>query len=100
MGKDLDARRYRSRLQPLPRYWARLLSVNIEGLEAIHTMGVGGAETVYFSPKLKVKLGEWEREIPVGFLDSNEIPPLMGRQLFFETFEVRFSKKHTVSFEE
>lgn len=28
----------------------------------------------------------------------NEIPPLLGRQLFLETFETLFSSNHTVSF--
>lgn len=28
----------------------------------------------------------------------NEIPPLMGRHLFLETFETLFSSDHTVSF--
>ena len=58
----------------------------------------GGGERVYYLPKIKVKLGDWKRIIPIGFLERNEIPPLMGRHLFLETFETLFSSNHTVSF--
>jgi len=83
----------------LPRYLADDLRVNLETeCKIFNTYGVGGGERVYFLPKMKVKLGEWERRIPVGFLERNEIPPLMGRQLFLETFETLFSSNHIVSF--
>lgn len=39
-----------------------------------------------------------ERVIPVGFLDRNEVPPLMGRQLFMESLETYFSSKHIIYF--
>lgn len=32
---------------------------------------------------------------PVGFLATNYIPPLLGRQEFFETFKVTFENSHT-----
>lgn len=83
----------------LPRYIADKLGVNLEkACKIFNTFGIGGGERVYFLPKIKVKLGVWERTIPVGFLERNEIPPLMGRHLFLETFETLFSSDHTVSF--
>ena len=83
----------------LPRFMADELGVNLEkDCKIFNTYGVGGGERVYFLPKIKVKLGRWERIIPVGFLERNEIPPLMGRHLFLETFETLFSSNHTVSF--
>lgn len=83
----------------LPRFMAKNLGVNLEKeCKAFTTFGVGGGERVYFLPKIKAKLGTWERIIPVGFLERNEIPPLMGRHLFLETFETVFSSNHTVSF--
>jgi len=83
----------------LPRFLAQDLKVDLEkGCQVFLTQGVGGSERVYFLPKIKVKLGQWERIIPVGFLERNEIPPLMGRHLFLETFEALFSSNHTVSF--
>ena len=83
----------------LPRFWADKLGINLEkDCKMFTTYGVGGSERVYFLPKIKVKLGDWERIIPIGFLERNEIPPLLGRQLFKETFETLFSSNHTVSF--
>jgi predicted aspartyl protease len=83
----------------LPRYLADRLQVNLEKeCKIFNTFGVGGGERVYFLPKIKVKLGKWERIIPAGFLERNEIPPLLGRHLFMETFETIFSPKHFVTF--
>lgn len=83
----------------LPRYLANNLGVNLEkDCKIFTTYGVGGGERVYFLPKTKVKLGNWERFIPIGFLERNEIPPLMGRHLFLETFESLFSSNYTVTF--
>jgi len=85
----------------LPRYLAKDLNVDLEkDCKVFPTQGIGGTENVYYLPKIKVKLGRWKRNIPIGFLERNEIPPLMGRHLFFETFKVLFSSKHTVSFSE
>ena len=83
----------------LPRFLAQDLQIDLEKDCRIYsTFGVGGSQQVYFLPKIKVKLGQWNREIPVGFLASDEIPPLAGRHLFLETFGVCFSKNHIVSF--
>jgi len=83
----------------LPRYMADKLGVNLEkDCKAFITYGIGGGERVYFLSKIKVRLGDWERIISVGFLERNEIPPLMGRHLFLETFETLFSSNHTLSF--
>lgn len=83
----------------LPRFMADKLGVNLEkDCKIFNTYGVGGGERVYFLPKIKAKLGNWERIIPIGFLERNEIPPLMGRHLFLETFETLFSTNHILSF--
>lgn len=83
----------------LPRFMADELGVDIKrDCKIFSTYGIGGRERVYFLPKVKIKLGEWERIIPVGFLERNEVPPLLGRHLFMETFETVFSTDHIVSF--
>lgn len=48
--------------------------------------------------KIQVKLGSYSRKIPLGFLENDLIPPLLGRQGFFETFKVTF-ETFTVRFE-
>ena len=83
----------------LPKYLAEELGINLKkDCQALKTRGVGGNQKVYFLEKIKVKIGEMERMIPVGFLDSNDIPPLLGRHQFLETFEVTMSPKHTITF--
>lgn len=85
----------------LPRFAAKDLQIDLENdCKVFETFGVGGSQKGYFLPKIKAKLGRWEREIPIGFLDSDEIPPLMGRHLFLETLETHFSKDHVVTFSE
>ncbi|MEK7616966.1 MAG: retropepsin-like aspartic protease [Patescibacteria group bacterium] len=85
----------------LPRYFSNSLGVNLKkDCWVFKTAGIGGEEKVYFLKKIQVRLGEWTRHIPVGFLDRDDIPPLLGRHLFLETFEVHFSPKHFITFED
>lgn len=85
----------------LPYFLAHPLGINlITDCKLIHTQGVGGTSKVYLlKKKIKVKLVKFKREIPIGFLSNDYIPPLLGRQEFFETFRVVFDKFH-VQFEE
>lgn len=78
----------------LPRFLASPLGVNIyRDCKIIDTQGVGGKSQVYLlKGEIEVRLGEFKRQIPVGFLSTSYIPPLLGRQEFFETFRVVFEK--------
>jgi predicted aspartyl protease len=83
----------------LPRYFSKRLGINLEkDCKIFKTSGIGGEEKVYFLKSIKVKLGNWRRDIPIGFLDRDDIPPLMGRHQFLETFEALFSSNHRVTF--
>jgi len=83
----------------LPRFMAAKLDVQVErDCKVFHTSGIGGTEKVYFLPEIRVRLGEMERTVPVGFIDRNEVPPLMGRHLCMETFETYFSSDHITHF--
>lgn len=83
----------------LPRYFSERLGINLKkDCKRFKTSGIGGNEKVYLLKKIKVKLGSWERIIPIGFLDRDEIPPLLGRHQFLETFEAIFSSDHTLTF--
>lgn len=84
----------------LPKFLAPSLGISlIHDCNLITTQGVGGKSKVYLlSSKITVRLGEYKRKIPVGFLDDNYIPPLFGRQDFLETFRVIFDKL-SVTFE-
>jgi len=54
------------------------------------TSGIGGSETAYLLPKIKMKLGTKEIFIPVGFLKRDNIPPLLGRYKCLDVFSVLF----------
>ncbi len=83
----------------LPHFMIADLQINPRlDCQSLETNGVGGSSKVYLLPKIKAQLGNWKREIPVGFLESDDVPPLLGRHLFLETFNTTFSKKFTVVF--
>ena len=78
----------------LPLFLAEELGVDLaKDCRTITTQGVGGTSKVYLlKNKIEIKIGEFHRKIPLGFLDNDYIPPLLGRQEFFETFKVIFEK--------
>jgi len=84
----------------LPRYLSEDLEVSLER-DCIKdtTAGVGGEQTIYLCKKgIKAKLGHYKRDVPLAFFDSNEVPALLGRLGFLETFNTEFLKSHVVVF--
>lgn len=86
----------------LPRHFSEKLRISLEkDCLKNTTFGVGGEQIVYFfKNKIKAKIGPLQRNIPVAFLDSNEIPALLGRLGFLETFNTKFLKTHFVVFKD
>ena len=81
----------------IPRYTATLLGLDLEAGVTHTAEGVGGKHQTILLQNVRVKVGEFERKIPVGVVSG--IPPLMGRHLFFETFSVLFDKRRAISFQ-
>lgn len=82
----------------LPKFYAEDLGIDLEKeCQSYSTFGVGGSEIVYALKNIRVKLGTWQFDVPVGFLERDNIPPLLGRQDFLEDFKVVFFE-HTTSF--
>lgn len=84
----------------IPRHFSEKLRVSLER-DCIKdvTFGVGGDQTIYFlKSKIQARLGEFYRKIPLAFFDNNEIPALLGRLGFLETFNTEFLKSHSVIF--
>lgn len=84
----------------LSRYLAKDLEVFLEkDCVKDETFGVGGEQTIYLcKQKIKAKIGGIERHVPLAFFDSNEVPALLGRLGFLETFDTEFLKNHVVVF--
>lgn len=79
-----------------PRVNARLFGIDIyKETEKSQTFGVGGKETVFLYKDLPIKIGEIKLKIPVGFINRNDIPALLGRQQFLELFKVIFEEHKT-----
>lgn len=74
-----------------PKRYAEILGINLNlDCQVETTLGVGGVETVYQYRKLPIKIGSWEKKIPVGFLERDNIPPLLGRLECLEMFNLIF----------
>jgi len=84
----------------LPRYVSRDLGISLEKECALDsTVGVGGKQKIYlYKAKIIAKIGNVLRKIPLAFFDGEEVPALLGRLGFLETFDVEFLKSHIVNF--
>lgn len=67
------------------------LGIDLEkDCKPFETHGIGGAESVYVFKGQRMKLGDIELNIPVGFLERDDIPPLLGRVKCLDKFRVKF----------
>ena len=84
----------------LPQYLSEDLSISLErDCLKESTMGVGGERTIYLlKSKIKARLGSVDRMVPLAFFDTNEVPALLGRLGFLETFDTEYLKSHVVLF--
>ncbi|KKP48237.1 MAG: hypothetical protein UR39_C0001G0032 [Candidatus Woesebacteria bacterium GW2011_GWA1_33_30] len=84
----------------LPRYVSNDLGISLENDCILDTtVGVGGEQKIYlYKQKIKAKIGKFLRQVPLAFFDSDEVPPLLGRLGFLETFDTTFLKLHKTVF--
>lgn len=70
-----------------PKRYAQLLVIDLQSECKIDkTHGVGGQEIIYLCKRsVRIKIGHFEKIVPVGFLDRDNIPALLGR---LETLEI------------
>ena len=80
----------------LPRVYAAELGINVakEG-RVFDTRGIGGSERVVLIPRWPMKLGPWTRQMPVGFINRDDLPPILGRQGCLETFKLTLYQHRT-----
>ncbi len=84
----------------LPRYIANDLGISLaDDCKKDTISGIGGEQGIYLlKKKIAAKIGNLDCSVPLAFSDSNEIPALLGRLGFMETFDTEFLKTHTVVF--
>lgn len=81
----------------LPKVYASHLGIRLDrDAHLFNTMGIGGSERVYLVRRWSMRLGPWKRQIPLGFLTRDDIPPLLGRQACLETFKLTFVRHRTI----
>ncbi len=82
----------------LPRTYADALGIDLLRDCSTHrTLGIGGTERIFLYHGQAARLGNYARKIPIGFLDRESGPALLGRHEFLETFKVVFVD-HTTQF--
>lgn len=82
----------------LPARHADLLGIN-PAKECKHdtTRGVGGSEKIFLCRNLIIiKIGDFRKTIPVGFLERNDIPPLFGRLGAIELLSLTMKNRITI----
>lgn len=86
----------------LPQYLSEDLGISLErDCSKDGMIGVGGEQSVYLlKTRVRAKIGNIERMIPLAFFDTNEVPALLGRLGFLETIDTEFLKTHTVVFKD
>ena len=73
----------------LPKSYIHVLGINPEAqCKRYKTFGIGGSEYVYILPGIRVSFGKKKFNAPIGFLNRNNIPPLLGRYGFLDKFKV------------
>lgn len=78
----------------LPKRYASVLGIDLaRDCITETTLGIGGSETVYQYKNLPIRIGNWERKIPIGFLERDDVPALLGRLECLEIFRLVFENK-------
>ncbi len=76
--------------------YADFLGKKLDDKNTRNIMGVAnGTVPVYVSTfKFRIKAMGEEIEVPAWFVDSSNVDILLGQEVFFETFRVKFAKDH------
>lgn len=72
-----------------PRSVALDLGVSLEACNPHAASGVGGRQRVFVHRRTRMRLGPWEFAAPVGFVEDENVPPLLGRYHCLDGFDLR-----------
>lgn len=78
-----------------PKRYTQLLGINLrKDCKLEETQGIGGKETIYLCKKnILIKIGVFKKQIPVGFLNRDNIPSLLGRLQALEILTLTIKDK-------
>ena len=76
--------------------YASALGIKIEDSKKREIMGIGNGKVTAFISNLKfnIKGTDWQVDMPVWFIDSENVNILLGQEIFFDTFKIKFEKDH------
>lgn len=74
----------------LPASVALDVGIPLKACEPQTVSGVGGHQRIFLYRTLRVRLGSWEGVLPAGFVEREDLPPLLGRCRCLDVFDVRF----------
>lgn len=82
----------------LPKRYADLLNIDLlKECRRDRTHGVGGLEKIYLCKNLiTLKINDFKKIIPAGFLERDNIPPLLGRLEALEALVLIMKNKMTI----
>ena len=72
-----------------PRSVAFDLGLSLEACEPHSASGVGGQQRIFVHRRARMRLGPWELSVPVGFVEHENVPPLLGRYRCLDAFDLR-----------
>ena len=74
----------------LPASVALDLGIPLQTCERQIVSGVGGRQQIFLYRALQIRLGSWIGTLPVGFVEHEDVPPLLGRYQWLDVFDMRF----------
>ena len=74
----------------LPSRIALHLGIERGQCERYVASGIGGQQSVWLSRKVRLRLGPWELRVPMGIVEREDLPPLLGRYHCLDVFDLRF----------
>lgn len=75
-----------------PASMALDLGVALKTCQPHVASGIGGRQAIFFSPTIRMRLGPWELRVPVGFVQREDLPPLLGRYRCLDVFDLRLRR--------
>lgn len=79
----------------LPKYLANELNIDLKNLSQITSQGISKRPTKTWETKVKLQIGDEVINAHCSFVDSNKIPPLLGKLDIFDHFNFLFDNDNS-----